>query len=389
MWFKDSIVYHIMVDRFAGYNLHRDWQKPVFIGGNLKGIREKLPYLRKLGINTIWLSPVNETSAYHGYHITDYYSIDRHFGTEKDLTTLVESAHSMNIRIILDFVPNHCSRWHPFFQEALINRKSRYRKWFYFKPWSNHYLCFLDFTELPKIRLDNRDARNHVIGAALYWLGKGVDGFRLDHAIGPGHNFWKAFSRVVKARNPEAVLIGEAWMEGIKLSHLNTIRLRNKYLRWLYDLRPQQIQREYTGELDGVLDFYFRYLITECIAWKDNPDDHHEQLLNRLAEHYAFFPEEYFLPSFVDNHDMSRFIYEAGQKKAKLKQALEIQFSLPQPPILYYGTETALSHEVPVDLAIPFSDLQARKPMPWNSLDMEMVSFCRELIAKRKKKTLQ
>ncbi|MBN1159042.1 MAG: hypothetical protein JXA61_06640 [Bacteroidales bacterium] len=356
------------------------------MGGNLKGILEKLPYLHELGINTLWLSPVNETSAYHGYHITDFYKVDRHFGKEKDLIALIEAAHRLNIRVILDFVPNHCSRKHPFFQEALADHKSPYRKWFYFKSQSNKYLCFLDFRELPKIRLGNRDARNHIIGAALYWLGKGTDGFRLDHAIGPEHDFWKVFSTEVKIRNPEAVLIGEAWMEGIKFSHLKTIRVRNKYLRWLYDLKPRQIQQEYAGELDGVLDFYFRYLITEYIARKEHPADCREILLGKMKEHYDFFPEAYFLPSFVDNHDMSRFIYEAGQNKAKLKQALEIQFSLPQPPVLYYGTETALTHDAPVDLSVPYSDLQARKPMPWHSLDLDMVNFCRDLIARRKRK---
>lgn len=388
MWFKDSIVYHILIDRFSGYHTGRDWQKPEFMGGNLKGIREKLPYLDNLGINTIWISPVNTTTAYHGYHITDFYAIDPHFGTEQDLTQLIAEAHRMNIRIILDFVPNHCAVSHSLFQEALKDRKSSYRKWFYFKPWSDKYLSFLDIIELPKINLNHPDARQHITGAAIHWLKKGIDGFRLDHAIGPGHQFWKYFSRTIKLQDPEALLIGEAWMEGIRFSHLNTINIRNKYLRWLYDLNPEEVQREYIGELDGVLDFFFRNMIMRYIAWKDNPSDYHNQLKIKMKEHLDQFPGHYFLPTFVDNHDMSRFLFESDQNKDKLKKALKTQFDLPQPPILYYGTETALSHDIPVNLAIPYSDLQARKPMPWDSLDMDMVTFCKELIAQRKKRKL-
>ncbi len=385
MWFKDSIVYHILIDRFAGYDTGKNWQKPVFTGGNIKGVIEKLPYLQDLGINTIWLSPINKTNAYHGYHITDFYAVEPRFGTDRDLSSLIAAAHRINIRIILDFVPNHCSVKHPFFQKALKDRKSKYRKWFCFTPWSNKYMSFLDFKELPKINLDYADAREHIINAALYWLKKGIDGFRLDHVIGPGHDFWKEFSLKIKRQNSDAVLIGEAWMEGIKFIHLKTISIRNKYLRWLHDLKPQQIQREYIGELDGVLDFFFRKMITHYIAWKDNPDHYQHRLVTRMKEHFDRFPDSYHLPSFVDNHDMSRFIYEAGQNKEKLKKALKIQFELPQPPILYYGTETALSHDAPVNVAVPYSDLQARRFMPWDSLDKEMVGFCKDLIAQRKR----
>lgn len=72
MWFKDAIVYHILVDRFAGYNPLGRWDKPVFLGGNLQGVADKLPYLDDLGINAIWLSPICKSASYHGYHITDF-----------------------------------------------------------------------------------------------------------------------------------------------------------------------------------------------------------------------------------------------------------------------------------------------------------------------------
>jgi len=311
-WFRDAVIYHILVDRFAGYDKTRDPLKPVFLGGNLNGVSDKLGYLVDLGINTLWLSPVNKTTAYHGYHITDFYSTDKRFGSEKDLKDLIEKAHAKNIRVILDFVPNHCSRQHPLFHKAYGDKRSPYRKWFYFSTFGNRYLCFLHFHDLPKINLDFPDARNHIIGAARKWIAMGADGFRLDHAIGPSHDFWKSFRREIKAINPEAILIGEAWLEGISTSMLKTIRVRNKYLRHLFGFNPWDIEREYIGEFDGVLDFFFRHQITAYIAWKEDPSLHYQKLELQMSNHYERFPDCYFLPTFIENHDMNRFLFDTG-----------------------------------------------------------------------------
>jgi glycosidase len=104
--------------------------------------------------------------------------------------------------------------------------------------------------------------------------------------------------------------------------------------------------------------------VVEYIAWKEKPEDFQHMLRSALEEHYSHFPEDYYLPSFLDNHDMNRFLYDAGQSRDKLKEALRFQFSLPQPPVLYYGTETGLSHQDPVPLNVPFP-IAGRKPMPW------------------------
>jgi glycosidase len=383
-WFAEAIVYHILVDRFAGYRTDGDWTRPRFLGGNILGVTDKIPYLSDLGINTIWLSPVFKTTAYHGYHITDFYHTDSRFGSQSELKDLIALAHRNNIRIILDFVPNHCSHKHPYFAEALGNRWSKYRKWFYFNTFNNDYLCFLHHRDLPKFNLDFPPARDHLTGAALHWLSLGIDGFRLDHAIGPSHRFWKSFRNEVKTINPEAVLIAEAWLEGVSFNALSSLRIRNKYLRWLFRFNPWDVVNEYTAEMDGALDFHFRHRITEYIAWKENPEQYRVLLEKTIHDFGRHFPDGFYRPTFVDNHDMNRFLFDAGQHREKLMQALRLQFSLPQPPILYYGTETALSHNEPVSWDIPFSDIQVRKPMPWEHHDTEIFSFCRELIRKRK-----
>jgi glycosidase len=385
-WFSEAIIYHILIDRFAGYNPELDWEKPEFIGGNIRGIIDKADYIKGLGINTIWLSPFYQTTAYHGYHITDFYKPDARFGSLQDIKDIISVFHKKNIRILLDFVPNHCSLLHPFFQLAQRDKTSKYRKWFYINSYNGKYLSFMHFKELPKFNLNYPEARNYIIGAAKYWISLGFDGLRLDHAIGPPYDFWKSFSQEIKLQNPETVLIGEAWLEGLKFRDLKTIHIRHKYWRWLTGISPFHIQLDYYNVFDGVLDFYFRHRITEYIAWKDNFSEQTMLLVKKLTHHYEKFPQGYFLPSFIDNHDMNRFLYDAGQNIEKLKTAFIVQISLPQPPIIYYGTETGLSHHKPVRWDVPYSDLQARKPMPWNDLNQPLINFVKNEINKRKKK---
>ena len=108
-WFKNAIIYHIFIDRFAGFSKKEGWNRPDFLGGNIRGIINKLHYLKELGVNTLWISPFYETSAYHGYHLTNFFRVEPRFGTLKDIKELVEKVHELDVKIIADFVPNHCS----------------------------------------------------------------------------------------------------------------------------------------------------------------------------------------------------------------------------------------------------------------------------------------
>jgi cyclomaltodextrinase / maltogenic alpha-amylase / neopullulanase len=382
-WFNDSIIYHILIDRFAGFPTRENWDQPVFLGGTIRGIISKLPYLMDLGINTLWISPFYKTSAYHGYHITDFYQVDPHFGTLEDIKDLIHAAHEHNLRIITDFVPNHCSKEHPFFKEAQNDARSQYKDWFYFTHWPDEYLCFLRIKDIPKLNLEHPQTRKHVIDAAHHWLSLGFDGFRLDHVIGPSHDFWKEFRREIKTAYPNAVLIGEAWMMGIKKQELRTLQVRHAYLKWLSGATSDPLFKEYIGELDGVLDFKVQELIKK---YTTDPKFFEESLVKLLNTHYRHFPEGFFLPTFLDNHDMDRFLFLCGNDKEKLKSAASIQFSLPQPPIIYYGTETGMTQHKSLWDIPSNGDLQVRQPMNWDTQDQDLVSFYKKLIKKRIKK---
>lgn len=361
----------------------KNWDTPVFLGGTIRGIIEKLPYMTDLGVTALWISPFYQTSVYHGYHITDFYQVDSRFGTLDDIKELIQESHTCGLRIIADFVPNHCSMHHPFFKQAQNNADSKYRDWFYFTRWPNHYLSFLSVQEIPKLNLDNPETRNHIVNAANYWLSLGLDGFRLDHVIGPSHRFWRYFRQEIKDRYPRALLIGEAWMMGIKRKELRTIQVRKKFLKWLSGAASETLFQEYVGELDGVLDFKVQELLKRYMT---------DQKITRntldtiLEKHYDRFPSTYLLPTFLDNHDMDRFLFTCGNDKQKLKNAAVKQFSLPQPAIIYYGTETGMT-QTRSQWSFPSNgDLQARQPMNWTHQDKDLYMFYKNLIQKKNKK---
>ncbi|MBP1662495.1 MAG: hypothetical protein H6P94_744 [Thermoplasmatales archaeon] len=377
---KQDSIYHVFIDRFAGFQDKNNWDQPEFLGGTLRGVIEKIPYFRDLGITTLWISPFYQTSAYHGYHITDFYQVDPHYGTAEDLKELIRQSHHNHLRIIADFVPNHCSRQHPFFKDAQQDKTSRYKDWFIFTRWPDEYLSFLSIRDIPKLNLDNPETQEHIINAAKYWLSLGLDGFRLDHVIGPTHRFWEQFNSEIKHDYPHCVLIGEAWMMGITRQELRTLGVRHKYLKWLSGDSSDSLFKEYIGTLDGVLDFKVQELIKQFIIRKSISEN---TLRKQLHKHYAQYPEGFLLPTFLDNHDMDRFLFQAGNDKEKLKAAATLQLGLPQPAIIYYGTETGMTQttslwKIPVN-----GDLQARAPMNWDTIDTDLYLFYKKELQKK------
>lgn len=385
-WWHDAVFYHVLVDRFrrgGDAPLLGDPAEPVFCGGNLAGVTDSLDYLRDLGITALWLSPINCTAAYHGYHVTDYEDVDQRFGGMAAFDALIQAVKP-DIRIILDWVPNHVHRTHPFFLQAAASKRSRYRDWFSFDAHGN-YLSFLGFKELPKLNLDHPEAREYMITTALRWIDLGVDGFRLDHVLGPSLGFWRAFRDAVKQHSPSTFLLGEATMMGIRYNELKTLKIPRKYWHWLRSQlgRPDcgGVMREYVQVLDGLLDFEFQRIAKAYVAHPERePSIEIAQAL--LNAHHAKFPAKCVLPAFLDNHDMNRFLYEAKNKRERLRLGAQLQFRQKHPPIIYYGTEVGLSQSRPI--VGPYGDLAARQMMPWKNQDKALLAFFVDLIHQRR-----
>jgi glycosidase len=376
-WFRKAIIYQVFIDRFHGFHATENF--PGFLGGNIPGVTQKVDYLHGLGINVIWLSPFYTSASYHGYHITDFKRVDPHFGTEKDLPDLINAAKSRGMRVIADFVPNHCSARHPYFRQAIKERSSKYRKWFVFKKWPEDYLCFLNFKELPKLNLENEETRDYMIEVADYWLSLGIDGYRIDHVIGPSHNFWKEFSHAINKKHPEAILIGEAWAQGLQRSLIRTTGIKRKWLRKVFGIPQEVIQLEYYHELDGVLDFVLNDMVKNAV--RNGRDLLEDSALNRMIRsHLRKVPPDYYMVTFLDNHDMDRFIRYCDGNVETLLRAFELLLSLDNPVVIYNGTENCLSNEVEVNPMEAHSDLQVRNPVDWKNINRDFVEGFQALV---------
>lgn len=378
-------IYNIMVDRF--YNpaktLSVDSVENEFLGGNLEGVISKLPYIKKLGFNAIMLSPVLKTHAYHGYHTTDFDEIDEHFGSWDVFYQLVNQAHSNGIAVIADCVLNHCHYSNPVFQNALNGHFGFKRDWFFFNGRkSNEYTSFMNLPDLPKFNLNNADAECYIINKVIRLAETGIDGIRIDHAIGLPFTFLYRLSKTLHRMNPDIRIIGEAWGQGCTKELMGQFCFRNEqkaaeYLRNGID--QESLQQDYIGVLDGVLDFRFRDIILGEIR-EGRRIKGNKTLRKKLIEHFKNYPLDFNLVLFMDNHDTNRVLYECGQDETLMMEIIEEMQSLCRPFSIYYGTECLMTNSEPIYAGIPYADLRVRTPMDWskeifNILNLDNVHF--------------
>jgi glycosidase len=272
---------------------------------------------------------------------------------------LVEAAHTRDIRIMLDFVPSHASWHHPAFVAAQRDPFSPTASWFTFEERPYHYRSFLQMVPyLPTLNTDDPGARAHLIGSAVHWLrDMGVDAFRLDHAIGPTMDFWVALRAATRAVAPDCFTVGEATDTPDSLRH-------------------------FRGRLDAVLDFPLARALRHTFARKDWSVELLDSFLTAYNSYMASGPG---LVSFLDNHDVDRFLFVAEDRTERLKLAALCQFTLDPPPTLYYGTEIGMSQAAAAEES-PIGDAEARADMPWDAQrwDRDVLDFYRALVSLRR-----
>ncbi len=344
-WVRDAVVYHIFLDRFhpgtPGGRWQHDGDPRGIHGGTLQGVRQTLPSLNDLGVTCLWLSPLSPSPSYHRYDVTDYYAVDPALGTKEDLRDLVDEAHQRGIRVILDFVPAHCSWGHPAFLQAQASAKAPTATWFTFTERPDRYRMFLgSVPSLPSIDAQDPGARAYLIGSAVHWLlACDVDGFRIDHAIGVGMDFHVALNAALRAAKPGSFTVGE-----VTDSPDCLLRYRNR--------------------LDAILDFPLARALRLTFARSEWSVANLCAFLDAYERYMDAGPGRL---SFLDNHDMNRFLFMAGNQVERLKLAALCQFTLAPTPIVYFGTEVGLSQERDID-AIGFGgDAEARRDMLWDT----------------------
>ncbi len=371
-WFDHIRIYHLLIDRFNG-----GWQTPpasknVFCGGHLQGVIEKLDYIKDLGFTAIMLSPIFKTANYHGYHTLNFEEVDPHYGTWEDYQRLLDLAHQKGLRIICDFVPNHCWYQAPIFEQSLLKNGGKHRDWFFYtKEGSDEFVSFLGFGDLPKFNLTNPEVVSFMVDKAEKLARMGVDAFRIDHALGQPHAFLKTLRDSLQAIRSEIVVFGEVWPFGIcpqlagQLYFKNEERLSEFLAQATKPFSQEQVQADYVGTLDGVLDFAYRDILLEEVhagrRIKGNAT-----LRSKVEEHFAKYPADFKLILFLDNHDTDRFLFDCHDDSTLLQEALDFTRELQRPFSYLYGTEQHMTNNPSIFNAEPYADLRVRNCMDWS-----------------------
>lgn len=330
-WMKNAVFYQIFVDRFNMADKDKDksyinlkWGEipnpKSFAGGDLKGITEKLDYIKELGCNAIYLTPVFESVSNHKYDISDYYNVDKQFGTDEDLKELVDKAHEKGIRILLDAVFNHCSENIEQFQDVIAKgNNSRYFDWFVIdgdciSENRDNYETFAACEYMPKLNTSNKEVQAFLLDIGAYYIEKyKIDGWRLDVSDEISHDFWRKFRERIKSINVNAVIIGENWHDA------------NNYLRG--------------DQYDSIMNYAFTKLCLDYFATETKDAKQAAWKLNELLMRNTDAVNNMML-NLLDSHDTHRFFKEVGKDRFKMKAALALLFMYKGAPCIFYGTET-------------------------------------------------
>ncbi len=355
-WWNDTVFYEILVRSFSDSDGDGI--------GDLQGLTAKLDYLNDgnpatttdLGITGIWLMPINNAPSYHGYDSLDYRSINPDYGTMADFEAFLAAAHARGIKVIIDYVMNHCSNEHPWFVAARQNSPT-YRNWFRWAPtkpdetgpwgqgvwhWNQSGWYYgLFWSGMPDLNYDTPAVKTEMLDTAAWWLDAiGVDGFRLDAVLyideDPGLlqttpatlQFWQDFNAHIKAVEPDALSVGEAWTAS------STV-----------------VQYVSNDRLDLCFEFDLSYAILGAVNGGNAGG-----LGGKMAQVHALYPYLQYA-TFLTNHDQDRSFNVLGFDQGKAKAAAGLYLTLPGVPFLYYGEEIGMvgngAHEY------------IRSPMQW------------------------
>jgi len=384
-WVRDAVFYQVFPDRFAkservakAGNLEA-WDSPPTLagykGGDLLGVAENLEYLRDLGVNALYLNPVFQSASNHRYHTHDYYRVDPMLGGDAALRELIDRAHDLGMRVVLDGVFNHASRGFFQFNDILESGSaSAYTDWFHVRHYPLHaygggelgYDAWWNIAALPKFNTDTPAVREFLLGVAEHWLRFGADGWRLDvpNEI-DDDDFWREFRARCRAVNPDAYLVGEIWDDAGRWLRGDTFDGVMNYplTRAIFGLVGRSIDHEELSRsgLNGITPLDTR-------AFADTA--------RRLLCHY---PAEAVAGqlNLLGSHDTPRLLTSLGGDAQAARQALVLLFALPGAPCVYYGDELGLAGG---------HDPHCRQAMPWGDAathDRETFALVRSLMTVR------
>ncbi len=365
-WAANKVVYQIFPSRYAASQpVDKElWYKaPITftdnLHGDIRGIIDHLDYIRDLGIDVIYMTPIFKSDSSHKYDTIDYYQIDPSFGTAEDLRELVQKAHQYGMKVVLDAVFNHTGRDFFAFKDILENKeKSKYLDWYFIDKFpldtepgqAPNFKCFGYYGGMPKLNLKNPEVEKYVTDVACYWLKEcDIDGWRMDVGDEISHYFWKHFRRAVKAVKKDALIIGEIW------------HYAGDFLEG--------------DEWDTVMNYPFYLNLIDLLADEKIGVSRFIQNLGYMKGRLnkKCYP---LMWNLIDSHDTARFLHLCNNKQ-KLHLAAAFQLLMPGMPMIYYGDELAMPGA---------NDPDCRRGMYWDEeyRDNEMLEWYKRLIQVRR-----
>ena len=366
-WAANKVVYQIFPSRFATTQpVDKElWYKaPITpmddLHGNLRGIIEHLDYIKDLGIDVVYLTPIFKSNSCHKYDTIDYYQVDPSFGTTEDLKELVQKSHERGMKVVLDAVYNHTGREFFAFQDILEKgEKSKYLDWYFIDElpprgeWGEipNFKCFGYYGGMPKLNLKNPEVEKYITDVACYWIKEcDIDGWRLDVGDEISHFFWKNFRKAIKAVKKDMLIIGEIW------------HYAGDFLEG--------------DEWDTVMNYPFYLNLIDLLADEKINVSQFVQNLGYLKGRLnkKCYP---LMWNLIDSHDTARFLHLCHDNKKKQHLAAAFQLLMPGMPMVYYGDEYAMPGA---------NDPDCRRGMYWDEeyQDKEMYNWYKKLMQIRK-----
>lgn len=367
-WAKNKVVYQIFPSRYATTEKisEKEWYKAPIgpkdqLKGNLRGVINTLERLKELGIDVLYMTPIFKSNSTHKYDTIDYYKIDESFGSEEDLRELVDKAHALGMKVLLDGVFNHTATDFFAFKDVTENgENSRYKDWYYVDKYPvflgsrterPSYKSFAYYGRMPKLNLNNNEVAEYFINVGKYWIEKcNIDGWRLDVGDEVIHDFWKRFRKAIKSIKPDAFIVGEIW------------HYAGDFLEG--------------DEWDSIMNYSFYYSVQDFVCNESISASRFLQSLDFMRGR-LYREINPVLLNLVDSHDTARFLHVAGENKDKLKLAAALQLLLPGMPMIYYGDEYGMTGG---------GDPDNRRGMVWDEKyrDLDIYEWYKGLIKVRK-----
>ena len=401
--YKGGIIYHVFVDRFCrsgkttpNRKLHDDWyEQPTikgtdgvyhgddFFGGDLEGIRQKLPYIKSLGANILYLSPIFKSRSNHRYDTGDYLTIDELLGTEEDFARLCKSAKAQGIYVMLDGVFNHSGSDSIYFNKhgtydsvgAYQSPDSPYYDWYYFNRYPDDYKSWWGIKNVPTLNKSNPKYRELIVGdngVIDKWTKLGASMWRLDVVDELPTDFVRLLHDKIKSVKSDALIIGEVWEDA---------SIKSSY----GELRPYL----FGDELDSVMNYPFRTAILDFIKGgrvekfcdsvmtivENYPKPVLDSVMNFLSTHDTIRAVNALSGVAVPfgrenqaNRPLTRDEYRVGIERLKLASVIE--YTLPGIPSIFYGDEAGVTG---------WQDPLNRVTFPWGREDNDVLSYYKAL----------